>query len=86
MSPICNSCVLEPVRERYGAEEIPETPMARDYMDADGLEGVPLGLFIRKATKRQVFVQYVLDASDTFNFGNLPRMPGALTCRIPVWP
>jgi hypothetical protein len=48
---------LEPVRERYGAREIPETPMARDYMDADGLEGVPFGLLIRKATKRQVFVR-----------------------------
>jgi len=40
---------LEPVRERYGAGEILETPMARDYMEPDGLEGGPFGLFIRKA-------------------------------------
>jgi hypothetical protein len=38
----------------------PRRPWARDYMDADGLEGVPFGLFIREATKRQVFERYVL--------------------------
>jgi hypothetical protein len=49
--------------------EIPEMPMARDYMDADGLEGVPLDYSSAKPLNTKSSWGMSYNASDTFNFG-----------------